>query len=59
MAAPLEDRTSGTTGLGHEALDRAAQAMIEAGARHTPIPDVLRGKAFSVVLPVVFDINDE
>jgi len=44
---------------GHEALDRAAQAMIEAGARHTPIPDVLRGKAFSVVLPVVFDINDE
>lgn len=43
---------------GHEALDRAAQTMIEAGAQHTPVPDVLRGKAFSVVLPVVFDIND-
>lgn len=43
---------------GHEALDRAAQTMIEAGAQRTPVPDVLRGKAFSVVLPVVFDIND-
>lgn len=43
---------------GHAALDRAAQTMIEAGAQHTPVPDVLRGKAFSVVLPVVFDIND-
>lgn len=43
---------------GHEALDRAAQIMIEAGAQHTPVPEVLRGKAFSVVLPVVFDIND-
>lgn len=43
---------------GHEALDRAAQTMIEAGAQHTPVPDTLRGKPFSVVLPVVFDIND-
>lgn len=42
---------------GHEVLDRAAQTMIEAGARHTPVPEALRGKAFSVVLPVVFDIS--
>lgn len=43
---------------GHEALDRAAQIMIEAGAQHTPVPDVLHGKAFSIVLPVVFDISE-
>jgi protein TonB len=43
---------------GYEALDRAAQIMIQSGAQHTPVPDVLRGKAFSVVLPVVFDINE-
>ncbi|AJP47658.1 hypothetical protein PG1C_02655 [Rugosibacter aromaticivorans] len=43
---------------GHDVLDRAAQIMIEAGAQRTPVPDALHGKAFSVILPVVFDIND-
>ncbi len=42
---------------GHEILDRAAQTMVEAGAQRTPVPEALRGKAFSVVLPVVFDIS--
>lgn len=43
----------------HAVLDQAAQTMIEAGAQRTPVPEALRGKAFSVVLPVVFDISDE
>lgn len=43
---------------GYAVLDRAAQAMIEQGAQRTPVPEALRGKAFSVVLPVLFDIND-
>lgn len=43
---------------GYVALDHAAQTMVEAGAQHTPVPEALRGKAFSVVLPVLFDISD-
>lgn len=44
---------------GHEALDRAAIAMIDAGALRARVPDSLRGKAFAVVLPVVFDLSGE
>jgi protein TonB len=43
---------------GYAVLDRAAQTMIEQSAQHTPVPEALRGKAFSVVLPVLFDINN-
>ncbi|MBI5861623.1 MAG: energy transducer TonB [Rhodocyclales bacterium] len=43
---------------GYAVLDRSALTMIEAGARHTPVPAELRGKAFSVVLPVVFDLTE-
>lgn len=44
---------------GHESLDRAAIAMIDAGALRARVPDSLRGKAFAVVLPVVFDLSGE
>ena len=44
---------------GHEALDRAALTMIEAGALRARLPESLRGKAFAVVLPVVFNLDDE
>ncbi len=44
---------------GHESLDRAAIAMIDAGALRARVPDGLRGKAFAVVLPVVFDLSGE
>ena len=44
---------------GHELLDRAALAMIDAGALRARLPDSLRGKAFAVVLPVVFNLDDE
>lgn len=44
---------------GHEPLDRAALAMIDAGALRARLPESLRGKAFAVVLPVVFNLDDE
>jgi len=44
---------------GHELLDQAALAMIDAGALRARLPESLRGKAFAVVLPVVFNLDDE
>ena len=44
---------------GHEVLDRAALSMINAGALRTRLPESLRGKAFAVALPVVFNLDDE
>ena len=44
---------------GHEMLDRAALTMIDAGALRARLPESLRGKAFAVVLPVVFNLDDE
>ena len=43
---------------GHELLDRAALAMIDAGALRARLPESLRGKAFAIVLPVVFNLDD-
>ena len=51
--------TTVTRSSGHEALDRAALTMIEAGALRARLPESLRGKAFAVVLPVVFNLDDE
>ena len=44
---------------GREMLDRAALVMIDAGALRARLPDSLRGKAFAVVLPVVFNLEAE
>ena len=44
---------------GHELLDRAALAMIDAGAERAHVPDSLRGRAFAIVLPVVFNLGEE
>lgn len=44
---------------GYEVLDRAALTMIDAGAQRARLPESLRGKAFAVVLPVVFNLDDE
>jgi len=44
---------------GHESLDGAALAMIDAGALRAPLPESLRGRNFAVVLPVVFNLEDE
>jgi protein TonB len=44
---------------GHDVLDRAALAMIDAGALRARLSEGLRGKTFAVVLPVVFNLDDE
>ena len=44
---------------GHDSLDRAALAMIDAGAARARLPDSLRGRDFAVLLPVVFSLDDE
>lgn len=44
---------------GHELLDRAALAMIDAGALRAPLPESLRGRRFVVLLPVVFNLDEE
>lgn len=44
---------------GHETLDRAALAMIDAGAQRARLPDGLRGHGFAVLLPVVFSLDEE
>lgn len=44
---------------GYEVLDRAALTMIDAGAQRARLPESLLGKAFAVVLPVVFNLDDE
>jgi len=44
---------------GHEALDRAAQAMIDAAAARAAMPASLQGAAFAVTLPIVFNLEDQ
>jgi len=44
---------------GHPLLDAAALDMIGNAAQQTAVPASLRGQAFSVPLPVVFDLNAE
>lgn len=44
---------------GHEVLDRAALSMIDAGALRARLPESLRGRAFAVSLPVVFDLGEQ
>lgn len=44
---------------GHEALDRAALAMIDAGAARARLPDSLRGREFAVMLPVEFRLDEQ
>lgn len=44
---------------GHEVLDRAALTTIDAGALRARLPDSLRGRGFAVVLPVVFNLDEE
>jgi protein TonB len=43
---------------GHEALDDAALEMMRKAAPRTAVPEPLRQRAFSINLPVVFDVAD-
>lgn len=42
---------------GHAALDEAALAMVDQGARLAALPESLHGKDFSLVLPVSFSLE--
>ena len=44
---------------GHPLLDEAALKMIGRAAQVTVVPPSLRGRAFVVKLPVVFDLDEE
>ncbi len=43
---------------GHEALDEAALDMLRHALPMTPVPPVLRQRAFTVDLPVVFELPE-
>lgn len=43
---------------GHAALDEAALLMLRQALPATPLPPTLRGRAFAVNLPVVFELPD-
>lgn len=47
------------TGTGHEILDKAALGMIRKAKPLTPIPAALRGKEFTVDVPVIFSLKDD
>ncbi len=44
---------------GHELLDRAAIDMIARAVQATSLPRQLRGQAFALLLPVLFEIDEE
>ncbi len=43
---------------GHAMLDAAALEMMRIAAERSPLPDVLRGQAFVVSVPVVFEVEE-
>lgn len=43
---------------GYDSLDRAALAMVDAGAARARLPDSLRGRSFAVQLPVEFNVEE-
>lgn len=43
---------------GHDILDREAVNMMSRAAASAALPESLRGRAFAVLLPVVFDISE-
>jgi len=55
MIASISVKTS----TGHELLDKTALDMITKAKPLTPIPAALRGKEFTVDVPVVFSLKDE
>ena len=44
---------------GHAVLDDEAQAMIRSAKSKATIPPALRGKSFTLVIPVDFSLKDE
>jgi len=46
------------TGSGHEILDNQALDMLKKGKTTVPIPASLRGREFSIVVPVIFNLDN-
>lgn len=51
-------RVALTRSSGHDLLDSVAVDMLAHAAADTSVPESLRGRAFAVSLPVVFDLGD-
>ena len=47
-----------TRSSGHVLLDNAALEMLRLAAARAPLPEALRGQQFTVLLPVVFEVED-
>ena len=50
--------TSIKSGSGHEILDNQALDMLKKGKTTVPIPAGLRGREFSIVVPVIFNLDN-
>lgn len=48
-----------TTRSGHDVLDRQAVDMIRKAKPLVPIPPAMRGREFSVEIPVIYDLKDQ
>lgn len=48
-----------TTSSGHEVLDRQAVDMLRKAKPLVPIPPAMRGREFSVEIPVIYDLKDQ
>jgi protein TonB len=46
------------TGSGHDILDNQALDMLKKGNTTVPIPASLRGREFSIDIPVIFDLDN-
>ena len=46
------------TGSGHEILDKQALDMLKKGKTTVPIPASLRGREFSIDVPVIFNLDN-
>ena len=48
-----------TTSSGHDVLDRQALDMIRKAKPLVPIPPAMRGREFSVEIPVIYNLKDQ
>jgi len=46
------------SGSGHEILDNQALDMLKKGKTTVPIPASLRGREFTIVVPIIFSLDN-
>lgn len=47
------------SGSGHEVLDKQALDMIQKAKPRVQIPAALRGREFTIEIPVIYDLKDQ